>query len=96
MNERKLGELKKWRKILNVPFVKGDLVRVKRDTVFLDLKRRPLLVFLVQKGTVFKVVELNSEGVILESKRYGKLLAQCHELELIGHEEDREEMEKDS
>jgi len=84
----------RWRKILNTPFVKGDIVRVKNNTLFADLKRRPIVVFLVEKGRVFKVVEVNSQGVIIEDEKYGRLLAQPKELELIGHEDSREGMEK--
>jgi len=87
----------KWRKILNTPFVKGDIVRVKNDTIFADLKRRPIVMFLIEKGTVFKVVGFHHLGIIIENEKHGKLLARPKELELVGHEEEsKEDVEEDT
>jgi len=87
----------KWRRILNTPLVEGDIVRIKNNTIFADLKRRPIVMILVEKGTVFKVVGVHHLGIIIENEKHGKLLAQPKELELIGHEEEnKEDVEKDT
>jgi len=88
---------RKWRKILNTPFLVGDIVRMKYDCIVSDLRRRPILMVVVAKGTIFKVIGFNHLGVIIENEKDGKLLVQPKELELIGHEEEiQENVEKDT
>ena len=87
----------KWRKILNTPLIEGDIVRIKYPTVFADLKRRPIVMILVEQGTVFKVVGFHHLGIIIENEKHGKLLARPKELELVGHEEEsKEDVEEDT
>jgi len=90
-------EMRKWRKILNTPLIVGDIVKIKYPTIFADFKRRPLVMILVEQGTVFKVVGFHRLGVIIENEKHGKLLAIPKELELIGHEEEsKEDVEEDT
>jgi len=87
----------KWRKILNTPLVVGDIVRIKNNTIFADLKRRLIVMILVEKGTIFKVVGISHLGIIIENEKHGKLLARPKELELVGHEEEsKEDVEEDT
>lgn len=93
MGVSKEKEMKRWRKILNTPFVIGDRVRLKRDSIFCDLNKTPLLMILVSKGTILRVVGFCNSGVIVENED-GRFTIPPNGLELIGHEESQEDVEE--
>ncbi len=83
---RKQDEEEKWRKILNIPFVRGDLVRIKWRTT-LNLEGTPLW-RLVYVGEIFLVLGLKGRKVRISDGE--KLLAEVEDLETIKSRKERE------
>jgi len=83
---RKQDEVEKWKKILNIPFLRGDLV-VSRKTTPMKVEGTPLL-RLVLTSEIFLVLGLKGKKVRISDGEI--LLADIENLRVIKRKEERE------
>ena len=77
---------KKWRRILNIPFLKGDKVRLRNDAL-LDLVYNPYVAKLIATEEILEVVETREGAVIVKDGAGVKMKVEPELLEVVEYAE---------